>query len=67
MSLKNFYSYSSEILVGNGRKIKFWEDSWLNERSPRDSFPNLYVIACRTGVSVSTSWPHSDDRVGIEF
>lgn len=33
----------TSILIGNGKKIKFWKDNWLDGRSPKE----LALLICR--------------------
>ena len=49
--LKN---YSLE--VGNGQKVKFWEDIWCVEVSLRSSFPFLYEATASKGAKVVKLW-----------
>jgi len=37
--------FSFRWKVGDGKKIKFWEDNWLGHSSLAIQFWNLYVIA----------------------
>lgn len=34
-----------DLMVGNGKKIKFWKDSWDGYGLAEDQFPNLYSLA----------------------
>ena len=34
-------------LLGNGEKIRFWSDIWVNERSLKDCFPRMYALSNR--------------------
>lgn len=31
--------------VGDGRRVKFWEDSWCGERTLKTEFPDIYDLA----------------------
>ena len=44
-SLKKDYVFS----LGDGRKIKFWEDSWCGSQPLCVAFPDLYSIAANKG------------------
>ncbi|XP_072063929.1 uncharacterized protein [Arachis hypogaea] len=35
--------------VENGRRIRFWEDSWLQSGSLKDSFPRLFSVSNQQG------------------
>uniref|UniRef100_J3M6H9 Reverse transcriptase zinc-binding domain-containing protein n=1 Tax=Oryza brachyantha TaxID=4533 RepID=J3M6H9_ORYBR len=55
---------ATEIFLGDGKKAHFWEDNWLNNRSPRGLAPNLYKLAKRKQLLVSralenNSWLYS--------
>ena len=42
--------------LGDGYKIKFWEDVWCGETPLRVSFPSLYALAILKGVMVLEVW-----------
>jgi len=46
----------TNIKVGNGCKISFWEDKWLRSHSLKDLFPELAGIAVQQNVSVADIW-----------
>ena len=31
--------------VGNGRRVRFWKDSWCGDEAFCNSFPSLYALA----------------------
>jgi len=33
-----------EWVVGEGKKVKFWEDNWIGEESLKSRFPRLYLL-----------------------
>lgn len=33
------------FVVGNGSRVKFWEDIWCGERPLRQDFPDVYELA----------------------
>ena len=35
----------SRLIVGNGRKVKFWKDLWCEDQALKDAFPNLFRLA----------------------
>lgn len=43
-------------LVGDGRKIRFWEDHWLGNSSLAIQFWPLYVICEQQGKTISQVW-----------
>jgi hypothetical protein len=38
---------STIVTLGNGNKVKFWQDSWLYGQTPMGIAPNLYKWAWR--------------------
>jgi hypothetical protein len=42
--------------VGNGRKIKFWEDNWLGETSLAIQFWEIYSIVNEKTSSIADLW-----------
>ncbi|XP_025692385.1 uncharacterized protein [Arachis hypogaea] len=38
--------------LGNGRTIRFWEDSWLPHGALKDKFPRLFSVSTLTGAVV---------------
>ena len=42
--------------VGDGKKIKFWEDNWLGHSSLAIQFWNLYVIANEKTSTIADLW-----------
>ena len=42
--------------VGNGRKVRFWEDVWCGEAPLCYSFPSLYDVASSKGAKVAELW-----------
>lgn len=37
---------NTSMVVGNGRRVKFWEHILRGDVSLRDAFPNIYRLAC---------------------
>jgi len=33
--------------VGDGKKVKLWEDTWVGDRSLKDTYPRLFSISER--------------------
>jgi hypothetical protein len=33
------------LILGNGSRIRFWDDVWCGEMPPKEAFPVLYDIA----------------------
>jgi hypothetical protein len=54
MSVKYlFYSWCS-IVLGDGRKSRFWEDSWLGNLSLCQKYPRLYYLSLSQNILVNT-------------
>lgn len=43
--LGEFYDQNLKLSVGNGRRILFWSDAWLNGRSLKEDYPRLYSLS----------------------
>ncbi|CAL5328668.1 unnamed protein product [Camellia sinensis] len=44
-SLGGFYNQNFRLAVGNGRRIQFWLDTWMNGRGLKEEFPRLYSLS----------------------
>ncbi|WVZ52969.1 hypothetical protein U9M48_003967 [Paspalum notatum var. saurae] len=42
--------------IGDGKRVKFWEDNWLGTSSLATQFWNLYVLVNERSVTVSDPW-----------
>jgi hypothetical protein len=42
--------------VGNGRKIKFWEDEWFGSSSLAIQYWDLYSIINEQGKTIEQAW-----------
>jgi len=37
--------------MGDGKKVKFWEDTWVDDRSLKDTYPRLFSISkCKVSI-----------------
>ena len=43
--LLDFFSLSSAIVLGNGRRTLFWRDKWAGNICLRDEFPRLFSLS----------------------
>lgn len=43
-------------LVGNGKKVRFWEDHWFGNSSLAIQFWPLYVINDQQGKTIAQDW-----------
>lgn len=44
MKVKDDFLRLEKLNMREWTQIKFWEDKWLGNSSPKDRFPNLYNI-----------------------
>ena len=42
------------LKLGNGERIKFWEDPWLEEGLLKDLFPQLYAISSQQNTKIAS-------------
>lgn len=49
--------------VGDGRRIKFWVDSWCGERSLRLDFLDVFTLAMAPSSTVSDNYSVHRDEV----
>ncbi|RVW89101.1 putative ribonuclease H protein [Vitis vinifera] len=48
--------------VGNGRRVKFWNDNWCGNFSLSNLFPSLYAFASIKEAWLEELWDHSGDE-----
>ena len=53
--------------VGNGRKVRFWEDVWCSEAPLCSSFPSLYEVASSKGDMLADLWETNGTGGGWNF
>ena len=44
MGVKDWYENGARWIVGNGKRVRFWHDVWLDNYPLRIRFPRLYRI-----------------------
>lgn len=44
LKVRNLYLQGRKFLIGNGKKILFWQDNWLYDRPIAHIFPDLFKI-----------------------
>lgn len=49
---RQLFRISTVVTLGDGRKAKFWHDTWLDGRAPIDIAPSLYKWAWRKHITV---------------
>ena len=54
---ESFYiKQHNNLILGDGSRIKFWEDAWCSEEPFRMLFPILYTMSSSKRVSVNEVW-----------
>lgn len=53
MKVKDLFTSCSNMIVGNGNQIRFWEDSWMGNKPLCFQFPRLYDISFSKNISVA--------------
>ena len=51
-NLRNFYFSNVDFVIGNGNRIGFWEDKWLDNQCFKESFARLYGLVTNCDVSL---------------
>ncbi|WVZ97032.1 hypothetical protein U9M48_042597 [Paspalum notatum var. saurae] len=49
-----FFCASTRVSIGDGRKAKFWHDSWLDGMAPRNLAPHLFELVARKNNPVAS-------------
>lgn len=44
------------FIIGNGRKVLFWDDNWLGHGPLRDNFPDLHSLAVEPESTIQEVW-----------
>ena len=50
--------------VGDGRRLRFWEDRWCGDDALSVSFPSLYVLVASKEAWVVEVWDSSREKGG---
>ena len=53
-----------KLILGEGDRIRFWEDIWYGENLLCTSFPTLYAVATSKGAKVGEVWERTRGRGG---
>ena len=51
-----------ELILGDGKRIRFWEDSWCGRSPLCRVFPKLYKIVDAKGAMVADCWTETSER-----
>ena len=54
MKMKDEFFERGSFSIGNGEKVRFWEDTWLGDKPLSSQYPSLYRIAHRKEVTVAS-------------
>ena len=52
MEWGNDFEDKGRWVVGDGKEIKFWEDKWVDNESPKKKFPRLWKLGWRRALFV---------------
>ena len=47
------------LLVGNGRRVRFWKDKWCGDEPLCIPFPSLFIVSSSKEAWVEEFWNHS--------
>lgn len=53
LKVRNLYLQGRRFIVGNGKKILFWKDSWLYDRPISLLFPDLFKMAQQRDITLA--------------
>ena len=69
LALLFFYNHGCicSFVVGNGCKVRFWEDVWCGETPLCSSFPSLYEVASSKGDMAAVLWEITGEGGGWNF
>ena len=52
------------FFLGDGRRVRFWEDRWCGDDALSVSFPSLYVLVASKEAWVAEVWDSSREKGG---
>ncbi|KAM2004953.1 hypothetical protein FF1_000090 [Malus domestica] len=58
---------SCKFVLGNGERLRFWEDGWLEGGLLKDIFPRLFMLSTTKNLSISRLTVHSLQSVSWNF
>jgi hypothetical protein len=53
----------TNLILGNGSRIRFWDDVWCGEMPLNEAFPILYSIACDKNTLVAAHLVSESDSI----
>ena len=51
---KNRFLSNIKLMVGNGQRVRFWEDCWIKEVALCDLFPRLHRLSRGRDCSIAS-------------
>ena len=58
-------NFSALVVVGDGKGIRFWEDTWLGDAPLAEQYPSLYAIVRHKNVVVNDVLSHAPLNIGF--
>ena len=55
---------NSSYVVGNGRRVRFWEDIWCGSEPLCRTYPTLYSMAASKRAVVAEIWDQHGEAAG---
>jgi hypothetical protein len=52
MRVKEAFFSRGSFALGNGKSVRFWEDTWLGDSPLANQYPSLFNIVQRKNVTV---------------
>lgn len=53
--------------ANNGRKIRFWRDLWVGDKTLEQAFPDLFRISSRKDDTISNCWNEEQQDWDLGF
>ena len=65
-SLDNWFDSNNKWIMGDGRRVKFWEDAWEDDKPLRDKFLRLFSISeCKDRVVAEVGIREQENSMDI--
>lgn len=62
----NFLIRNSKLELGNGTKLRFWEDIWCGEAPLSETYPTLYTLADAKGAKAAEVWVIQENQGALD-
>ena len=56
---RDIFAAATTVHIGDGRKAKFWESSWLEGMRPKDIAPRIFHLSKKKSCLVQTAIPNN--------